>query len=53
MLKNLGVPELFIILALVVLFWGGKKIPEFMRGIGQAIKEYRDGAADKKEESPK
>ena len=48
MLKNIGATELIIALALLVLFFGGKKIPEFIRGLGEAIKEYKKGA---KEES--
>ena len=48
MLKNIGATELIIVLALLVLFFGGKKIPEFIRGLGEAIKEYKKGA---KEES--
>ncbi|OGD02438.1 preprotein translocase [Candidatus Amesbacteria bacterium RIFCSPHIGHO2_02_FULL_47_9] len=43
---NLGATELIIILALLLLFFGGKKIPEFIRGFGEAIKEYKKGAAE-------
>lgn len=47
MLRNLGTTELIIILALLLLFFGGKKIPEFIRGIGEAIKEYKKGTSEK------
>ena len=35
-----GGPEIFIILFVVLLLFGGKKIPELMRGIGKGIKEF-------------
>ena len=33
-------PELWFILAIVVLLFGGKKIPELMRGVGKGIREF-------------
>ncbi|MDO8488153.1 MAG: twin-arginine translocase TatA/TatE family subunit [bacterium] len=48
MFKNIGTPELIIIAAVVVLLFGGKKIPEFMKGIGEAIKEFRHASKDSK-----
>ena len=50
----MGVPsgmELFIIVAVLVLLFGGKKIPELMRGLGSGIKEFKD--ASKEEEDTK
>lgn len=47
MFKNIGTPELIIIAIVVVLLFGGKKIPEFMKGIGEAIKEFRHASNDK------
>lgn len=43
-------PGQFVLIALVivVLFFGGKKIPELMRGLGQGVKEFKD--ASKKED---
>ena len=39
----IGTPEIvFIVLAIVLLF-GGRKIPELMRGIGKGIKEFKEG----------
>jgi sec-independent protein translocase protein TatA len=38
---GLGFGELLIILFLVLLFFGGKKIPQIMRGIGQGISEFK------------
>lgn len=39
----LGTPEILIILVVVLLLFGGKKIPELMKGIGQGVKEFKDG----------
>ena len=46
MLGRLGTGELLIIAFILVLFFGGKKIPEFIKGIGEAIKEFRKGAKE-------
>ena len=48
MFKNIGTPELIIIAVVIVLLFGGKKIPEFMKGIGEAIKEFRQASKDSK-----
>jgi len=37
-----GGSEIIIILAVVLLLFGGKKIPELMRGIGKGVKEFKD-----------
>ena len=44
MFKNIGTTELIIIAVVVVLLFGGKKIPEFMKGIGEAIKQFREAS---------
>ena len=36
--------EIILILAVVLLLFGGKKIPELMRGLGQGIKEFKDAS---------
>lgn len=36
-----GIPEMLIILAVVLFMFGGKKIPQLMKGIGKGIKEFR------------
>jgi sec-independent protein translocase protein TatA len=41
---GLGAPELLIVLAVVVLLFGGAKLPQFARSIGQAQREFRAGA---------
>ena len=45
-----GVTEMLIILVVVVLLFGGKKIPELMKGLGTGIKEFKNAA--KGEEQP-
>ena len=46
---SLGIPELLIILAIVVLIFGANRLPELGRGIGKGIKNFKD--ASKEEES--
>ena len=46
---RLGTTEILIILGLVVLFFGGQKIPQLMRGIGQGMGEFRKGMKEGKE----
>ncbi|HSY75520.1 MAG TPA: twin-arginine translocase TatA/TatE family subunit [Bacteroidia bacterium] len=36
--------EIVLILVIVLVFFGGKKIPELMRGLGQGIKEFKDAS---------
>ncbi len=43
---GLGFQELLVILAIVLVFFGGKKLPELSKGIGQTIKEIRKGFTD-------
>jgi sec-independent protein translocase protein TatA len=43
---NLGAPELIIVLLVVLLLFGGAKLPQLARSLGQAKKEFQDGAAD-------
>ena len=39
-----GMMEIVLILAVVVLLFGGKKIPELMKGLGKGIKEFKDAS---------
>jgi sec-independent protein translocase protein TatA len=45
-----GGGELFLILAVVLLFFGGRKIPELMRGVGKGIREFNNAKANLKDE---
>ena len=55
----IGPMQVILIIAIVVLLFGGKKIPELMKGIGTGIKEFKNAAKDdqpansKKEEETK
>ena len=42
-LGNLGTAEIIIIAIIVLLLFGGKKIPELMKGIGKGVKNFKDG----------
>lgn len=48
MFSNFGAPEIIIIALLIIIFFGGRKIPEFIKGLGEAIKEFRKGIKDEK-----
>jgi sec-independent protein translocase protein TatA len=59
-LGSIGTPEIILIIAVVLLLFGGKKIPELMKGLGSGIKEFKNAAkgeenapATKKEEETK
>lgn len=47
----LGPTEIILIVVVVVLMFGGKKIPELMRGLGKGIKEFKDASKGTDEES--
>jgi sec-independent protein translocase protein TatA len=42
MLKQIGLPELLVILVVAVLLFGGKKIPEVAKGLGEGIRNFKD-----------
>ena len=42
-LGNLGTGEIVIIAIIVLLLFGGKKIPELMKGIGKGVRNFKDG----------
>jgi sec-independent protein translocase protein TatA len=43
---NLGGPEMLIVLAVVMLLFGAKKVPELARSLGKAQAEFRHGSRD-------
>ena len=61
MIQNIGLPGLLVILVLVVLLFGAKKIPELMEGVAKGVKKVKDvqgeieeaAAPDKKKEDSK
>ncbi|MDE5890431.1 MAG: twin-arginine translocase TatA/TatE family subunit [Bacteroidales bacterium] len=42
-LGNIGAGEIIIIALVVLLLFGGKKIPELMKGLGKGVKSFKDG----------
>lgn len=50
-MPNIGFTELLIILFIIVLLFGAKKLPELARGLGQGIREFKK-AASNTDESP-
>ena len=45
-LQNIGAGEVIIIALVILLLFGGKKIPELMKGLGKGVKSFKDGMAD-------
>jgi sec-independent protein translocase protein TatA len=45
-----GVPEMLLIIVVIVFLFGGKKIPELMRGVGKGIREFNHAKATIKSE---
>ena len=44
LIGGLGAPEIIIILVIILLLFGGRKIPELMRGLGRGVKEFKDAS---------
>jgi sec-independent protein translocase protein TatA len=47
---NLGFQEILLIAVVVLVLFGGRKIPEFMRGLGKGIREFNDSKSNVKRE---
>jgi sec-independent protein translocase protein TatA len=52
-LPNIGVGGLVLIALVVLLLFGGKKVPELMRGLGQGMKEFKDATKEDKTKEKK
>lgn len=50
---GLGLQELVVILAIIVLLFGGKKIPELSKSLGQAIRDIKKGFTEDSEDKTK
>ena len=46
LILGIGTQELLIIFVIVLLLFGGKKIPELMKGLGKGVKSFKDGMND-------
>ena len=46
----IGTTEIIVIGGIALLIFGGKKLPELMRGLGKGVKEFKEGMKDVKEE---
>ena len=53
LLGMIGWPQIVLIAVLVLLLFGGKKIPELMRGIGKGTREFKKGISGEDEEGEK
>ena len=49
---NMGPDKLIIILIVVLVLFGGKKIPELMRGLGEGMKEFKKATRDEDQDKP-
>lgn len=45
----IGTTELILIAGIILLFFGGKKLPEIMRGMGRGVSEFKKGTKEAKE----
>lgn len=52
-LGNLGMTEIIIIALIVLLLFGGKKIPELMKGLGKGVKSFKEGINEIEEDIKK
>jgi sec-independent protein translocase protein TatA len=48
-LGAIGVPQVLLVLGLILLLFGGKKIPELMKGLGNGIKEFKNATKDEED----
>jgi len=52
-MARIGLTEIILILLVIVLLFGGRKIPELMKGIGQGMKEFKKASKYNPEDEPK
>jgi sec-independent protein translocase protein TatA len=51
-IMGLGMPELVIVLVILLVLFGGAKLPSLAKGLGQSIKEFKKAAKDEEQEKP-
>lgn len=49
----LGGPEIILIVLVILILFGGRKIPELMKGLGKGIKEFKNANTDEESEDKK
>ncbi len=49
---GLGMPEIIFIVLIVLLLFGGKKIPELMKGIGKGVRSFKEGMNEIEKDEP-
>lgn len=52
-MPELKLPQLIVILVIILLLFGGKKLPELSKSVGKSIRELRDSFADKDQKNDK
>lgn len=52
-IQNIGIGGTVLIILALVLLFGGKKIPELMRGLGQGMKEFKDATKEDSSDADK
>ena len=52
MLPNVGMGELLVILCIILILFGAKRLPEVAKGLGRSIKAFKDGMNESSESHP-
>ncbi len=50
MILMIGMPQVIVIIVVVLLLFGGRKIPELMKGLGSGIKEFKNAAKEEEKD---